>query len=139
MSRLSDAQIDQIAQQVLSRLGRPGGHAGKEPLLTREGAHALERQGRLAPGVFRSIDECVAAAAEAFKTFGRLGLEKRKAIIEAVRVAMRKHGEDLAKEAHEETGLGRVDSKILKNALVTNKTPGPEELEPIAWTGDHGL
>ncbi|MBM4374015.1 MAG: aldehyde dehydrogenase EutE [Deltaproteobacteria bacterium] len=139
MSRLSDSQIDSIARQVLSRLGSPGGHAGLEPLLTRDGAHALERKGQLPPGVFRSIDECVAAAREAFVTFGRLGLEKRKVIIEAIRVSMRKHAEDLAREAHEETGLGRVESKILKNLLVTNKTPGPEELEPIAWSGDHGL
>ena len=84
MSRLSDSQIDAIARQVLSRLGSPGGQVGLEPLLTRDGAHALERRGQLPPGVFRSIDECVAAAREAFATFGRLGLEKRKVIIEAI-------------------------------------------------------
>jgi acyl-CoA reductase-like NAD-dependent aldehyde dehydrogenase len=139
MSRLSDTQIDAIARQVLSRLGSPGGVAGKAPLLSREGAHALERSGRLPPGVYRTIDECVAAAQTAFKTFGRLGLEKRKVVIESIRVAMRKHGEELAREAHEETGLGRIESKIVKNRLVTEKTPGPEELEPTAWTGDHGL
>ena len=41
--------------------------------------------------------------------------------------------------AVEETGLGRVEDKILKNRLVTEKTPGPEDLEPLTWTGDHGL
>jgi acyl-CoA reductase-like NAD-dependent aldehyde dehydrogenase len=41
--------------------------------------------------------------------------------------------------AVEETGLGRVEDKILKNQLVTEKTPGTEDLEPLAWTGDHGL
>jgi aldehyde dehydrogenase len=52
---------------------------------------------------------------------------------------MMHHLEDLSRMAHEETGLGRVESKILKNRLVTLKTPGPEELESVAWTGDDGL
>ena len=41
--------------------------------------------------------------------------------------------------AHEETGLGRAEDKTLKNLLVTNKTPGPEDLEPTAVSGDHGM
>ncbi|MFM8559715.1 MAG: aldehyde dehydrogenase family protein, partial [bacterium] len=39
----------------------------------------------------------------------------------------------------DETGLGRVSDKVLKNRLVAEKTPGVEDLEPGAWTGDHGL
>src|ERR1043166_6124993 len=49
------------------------------------------------------------------------------------------HAISLARDAQEETGLGRVDDKIIKNRLVTNKTPGPEVLEPRAWSGDNGL
>ena len=45
----------------------------------------------------------------------------------------------LAELAVEETGLGRVEDKIQKNRLVTERTPGPEDLEPVTWTGDHGL
>ena len=41
--------------------------------------------------------------------------------------------------AVEETGLGRFEDKIAKNRLVTERTPGPEDLEPVTWTGDHGL
>ncbi|TNF81452.1 MAG: aldehyde dehydrogenase family protein, partial [Acidobacteria bacterium] len=40
---------------------------------------------------------------------------------------------------HVETGLGRTDDKTEKNILVTEKTPGPEDLEPIAVTGDQGM
>src|SRR5437773_9495695 len=47
--------------------------------------------------------------------------------------------EQLSKLDVEETGLGRADDKILKNRLVTDRTPGTEDLEPVAWTGDHGL
>jgi len=45
----------------------------------------------------------------------------------------------LARAAHEETGLGRVEDKVVKNLLVTQKTPGLEDLYPEAVTGDHGL
>jgi len=45
----------------------------------------------------------------------------------------------LAELAVEETGLGRVEDKILKNRIVTERTPGTEDLEPVAWTGDHGM
>ena len=45
----------------------------------------------------------------------------------------------LAREAHEETGLGRYEDKVLKNQLVTEKTPGTEDLQPQAVTGDDGL
>ena len=52
---------------------------------------------------------------------------------------MREHGNALAREAHEETGLGRYEDKIIKNQLVTEKTPGTEDLQPHAVTGDDGL
>jgi acyl-CoA reductase-like NAD-dependent aldehyde dehydrogenase len=52
---------------------------------------------------------------------------------------MRVHGEELARLAWEETGLGRFEDKIAKNSLVTEKTPGTEALTPVATTGDDGL
>ncbi len=45
----------------------------------------------------------------------------------------------MAKAAHDETGLGRFEDKIVKNQLVSEKTPGLEMLQPQAFTGDHGL
>jgi len=140
MSQLNDDQVDGIARRVLERMvhGVASGASPESPI-TAAGARALSSGGALPAGCFRSIDDCVAAARESFTVFSQLGLEKRKGIITAIRDSMREHAEDLAREAHEETGLGRVDSKITKNLLVTNKTPGPEELESTAWTGDNGL
>src|SRR5450759_2342638 len=90
-------------------------------------------------GVFSSLDDAVAAAAVAFKALDVLGLEKRHEVIESMRDAMRQNAHTLAALAVEETGLGRVEDKVQKNLLVTNKTPGPEELTPAAASGDHGL
>ena len=52
---------------------------------------------------------------------------------------MLRDGDDLARLAWEETGLGRYEDKIIKNRLVTEKTPGTEALQPETTTGDHGL
>ncbi len=66
-------------------------------------------------------------------------LEKRIELVAAMRSIMRANAELLARMACEETGLGRTEDKIRKNLLVIEKTPGPEVLQPLAWTGDRGL
>lgn len=137
MSQLSDAAVDAIARQVLERLhGQP---APQAPAIRPAQSESIARGGALPAGVFRSIDECVAAAKTAFNDFSRIGLERRKDIVASVRESMMANAISLARDAHEETGLGRVEDKIVKNRLVTRKTPGPEALEPRALSGDHGL
>lgn len=137
MSALSDSQIDAIARRVAERMRAAG--APPAPSLGDSVRESLAREGALPMGVFRTIDECVAAAHTAFSAFSKLGLEKRKVIIASIRESMMAHAISLAREAREETGLGRVEDKIIKNRLVTRKTPGPEALEPRAWSGDDGL
>lgn len=142
MSALSESQIDAIAFRVAERLrgsGAAPGPAASPRKLPPAARESIARGGALPAGVFRSIDECVAAARESFQSFGSLGLEARKVIVASVREAMFAHAISLARDAQEETGLGRVEDKILKNRLVTRKTPGPEVLEPRAWSGDDGL
>ena len=93
----------------------------------------------LGDGVFTSVSPAVEAAQQAYEAFGDLGLEARREVIESVRRSMREHSAELARLAHEETGLGRAEDKVVKNLLVTEKTPGPEDLEPDATTGDQGM
>lgn len=126
--------------------------AGIDPAAIRRLAEALaaEISGRpssapgagddaLGDGVYPTIDACVKASRTAFHAYTATPLSKRMAIIEAIRAVCRREGRALAQFAWEETGLGRVEDKVLKNALVTEKTPGPEILEPIARSGDRGL
>jgi acyl-CoA reductase-like NAD-dependent aldehyde dehydrogenase len=68
-----------------------------------------------------------------------MGLGVRRTIVDSMRRSMLEHAESLAMLAHTETGLGRYEDKIKKNLLVTRKTPGPEDLEPPAVTGDDGM
>ena len=59
--------------------------------------------------------------------------------VAAMREIARAHVNELARHAVAETGYGRVDDKIQKNLLCINKTPGPEMLRPVAFSGDDGL
>jgi acyl-CoA reductase-like NAD-dependent aldehyde dehydrogenase len=131
---LTDQEIEIIAQQIVSDLGeRAVSSKEKKAALPPPPSPAGEL------GVFGGIDEAVRAAGGAYREFEELGLQKRNAIIAAIRASMREHGDALAKEAHEETGLGRYQDKVLKNRLVADKTPGTEDLQAHALTGDDGL
>jgi aldehyde dehydrogenase len=93
----------------------------------------------LGEGIYSTIGEAVDAAARACADYQRLGSEIRVAVIASIRRSMVGNAERLARMAHEETGLGRVEDKVRKNLLVATKTPGPEDLEPIIKTGDDGM
>lgn len=129
--QLSDEQIRQIAQKVAANLGANMPGKSESDQVT---GHA-----QTGDGIFLTVDEAVSAAEKAFLQFSEMKLEMREKIITSMRHEMLEQAEFLAREAHAETGLGRVESKIAKNRLVTNKTPGPESLRPAAWSGDHGL
>jgi propionaldehyde dehydrogenase len=131
MSAASPDQIRRLAELIAREIV---GTSGPPPAQDSPAARTS-----LGGGVFSKLDDAVAAASAAFRGLDALGLEKRHTIIESMRGAMRKNARSLAALAVEETGLGRVEDKVQKNLLVTNKTPGPEELVPQALSGDHGL
>src|SRR4029077_7086798 len=90
-------------------------------------------------GVFKAVDDAVAAATQAFRKFEPMSLEKRFEIVESMRQAALANAQHLAQMAVAETGLGRVEDKYTKNVAQARKTPGPEDLVPRIWTGDKGL
>ncbi len=93
----------------------------------------------LGDGIHPTIDAAVAAARRAFNSYSEMGLETRRTLVDSMRSAMLREGERLAYMAAEETGIGRAEDKVVKNRLVTTKTPGPEDLEPQVVTGDAGM
>jgi aldehyde dehydrogenase len=138
MAGLTDAEVKEIIARVQGRVGDTAflGRAG----LAIEASDALAGADEdLGEGVYATVDQAVSAARRAFQTYRSVGLEARKGLIEAVRSMMRSENERLAYMARRETGIGRADDKVLKNALVIEQTPGPEDLEPHVATGDHGM
>ena len=135
---LSESEIAAIIDRVKGRVEAAEGRARTGPSLAAANAVAASTV-ELGDGIFESIDDAVAASRRAFMASRDMGLEARKVIVEAMRQAMLAEGERLAYLAAEETGLGRAEDKVIKNRMVTMRTPGPEDLEPHAVTGDSGM
>ncbi len=135
---MSPEDIRRIAEAIASKLTSvPRSASGSSSQSSASGSSSPGVA--LGDGIFGTIDDAVKAARAAYTALSSLGLEQRKLVIESMRQKMRAHAEPLARFAHEETGLGRAEDKLQKNLLVTNKTPGPEELAPTAVSGDRGL
>ncbi len=131
-TRLTDRDIDEIARRIAADIRSGGQTILSVPGQGQTGLSVLQ-------GVFSTVDEAVAAARAAQPQFAALKIEHRARIIGAIRQTMLENCESLAKAAHDETGYGRYEDKVVKNRLVTEKTPGIEELYPSVVTGDHGL
>jgi acyl-CoA reductase-like NAD-dependent aldehyde dehydrogenase len=89
--------------------------------------------------VYQDHDQAVKAARRAFEQNERTPIATRVKMVENMRRAVLANNDALSRYAVEETGLGRYEDKLAKNALVANKTPGCEILRPVAFTGDDGL
>ncbi len=133
MSTLTDTQIDYIAEKVFHIIT-----GKKSPALPSSTNGSVTRLPG-GQGIFNTIDEAVKATAIAQKQLDGMTLHKRDEIIASIRSMMLEHAHELASDAASETGLGRVEDKVAKNKLVSEKTPGTEDLYPTARTGDHGL
>ncbi|MDU2066591.1 MAG: aldehyde dehydrogenase family protein, partial [Sporomusaceae bacterium] len=115
--------ITKITAEVLAQLQQPEaakGHGGDY-------------------GVYETVDEGVAAAREAYLSLRALSIRERENLVKAMREAAYNNAELLAKMAVEESGMGRVADKIIKNQMGALNTPGTEDLRTEAKTGDHGL
>ncbi len=133
MARLTDREVEEIARRIAADISR-----GAAPPPTTDNRQATTGwEG--AQGIFSTVPDAVRAATVAQEQFASLKLAHRGRILEAMRQAMRENEAVLAKAAFEETGLGRAEDKTQKNRLVTDRTPGLEDLTPVATTGDNGL
>ncbi len=139
MNQLDDKRIDQIVGKVLTQVKTVQAGHGQ---LTSTGSQTrvpavLTPGGRR--GIFDDIDTAVNAARAAFEQFDRRPLADRYRACEAIRAVCRSYVEEMSSRAVEESTYGRVEDKIRKNRLAIEKTPGPEDLRPSAWSGDDGL
>lgn len=90
-------------------------------------------------GIFSNMESAVNAACKSQKELLKLTLKERANIIEAMRKAILDNIEEISKLSVSETGLGEYEDKIQKNKLAAQKTPGIEDIEALAYTGDDGF
>jgi len=142
---MDNTQIQNIIDRVMREIGQPTAQpiAPSEQItppadLAQYGPSAeLAAKGQ--DGVFPTLDDAVAAAQAAYRQLNALPLTIRKDMVAHMRQAGRQYATQLAEMAVEETGMGRVEDKVLKNILNADKAQGPEVLETGAWSGDAGL
>ena len=133
---MDEAQIQEIVDRVMREIGQPD--AARPGVRTEPGAvqpvaparapvsdygspPAPATQGQ--DGVFATLDEAVAAATTAFQRLEAMPLEIRKDMVAHMRRAGRENATILAEIAVEETGMGRVEDKVLKNSPFSGSPP----------------
>jgi len=126
------AEIRGIVAQVL-------GSADIRALFENAAEGGGEPGARRASGVFPTIDEAVQAATAAQRELIRLPLDGRRRIVESIRETVLRSNASLSAEAVAETGFGNVRDKQAKNVLAATRTPGVEDVEPSAYSDEHGL
>jgi acyl-CoA reductase-like NAD-dependent aldehyde dehydrogenase len=135
MARIDPQAVEQLVRRVRQRFDLPIAPAAA----TDPATGSADRRSTPGEGVHATVDSAATAAWDAFQKYREMGLDRRRGLIDAIRATMREEAARLGKFAHEETGLGRAGDKRLKNLLVTERTPGPEDLEPKSYSGDKGM
>jgi acyl-CoA reductase-like NAD-dependent aldehyde dehydrogenase len=110
-----------------------------QALMGGSAADGVSPAAQLGSGVFADIDGAVAAAGVSQRELMALPLDTRRNVIDGMRRAVLESNESLCADAVTETGLGNVRDKIVKTSLAARKTPGVEDVEPAAYSDEHGL
>ena len=125
---ISPDEIKRTVEQIMREMGYTQGAIQEQVKVSATGSC-----------LFASVDEASEAAGIAQKALLDLGLAGRSTIVDAMREAALKYAEGLGQLAVRETGLGKMPDKRLKIELAARKTPGAEDIQTEAWSGDHGL
>lgn len=120
--------VQTVVEQVLAALKKQGGASSSTSGGPRSGAF----------GIFKSVNDAVAAASESQRQLIDAGLPVRTAICQMLREIPQKNAEAWGKLEIEETKVGRLDHKIAKLGLLS-KIPGVEFLRTAAHSGEEGV
>ena len=119
--------IEAIVRQVLETIDEV--EAGKQPVCDGK------------DGIFQDINDAIEAAHQAWVEYFEMPLSMRAKIVAAIREIMTRKevAETIAQMAVDETGMGNFEHKVIKQIMVSEKTPGLEDLVSKALSGDDGL
>ena len=90
-------------------------------------------------GVFDRMEDAINASNRAFEHFKQFSIRDREHLISILRRVTLDHAEEFSKMIFEETGMGNVKDKILKNRNSAINSPGTEDLVSRSWTGEKGI
>jgi len=131
--------IANVVREVVARLqAQLPAPRGQEAAAAPAPAAAAPKAAASEDGVFETVDEAVAAAAEAQKKVAAMSLDERGRIIAILRRVCRERAHQLAKMELDETHLGRLDHKIEK-LLAVEFVLGVESMRTEARSDVSGL
>jgi len=158
---ITEQQVRTIVEQVVNAFLPQGTQTGESGALTQKSTEASPQDSPAStspvstpspsvpavqdasaegkPSSFSEMDRLIQEADQAQRELMGMTLEKRKEIINNIREVMLQNLDTICRLAVEETGLGNSRDKEVKNRLAILKTPGVEDLEPVAYTDDYGL
>lgn len=126
---IQEKEIAEIVRKVLASVGTEEKAATEGTVI----------DGKTYLGVFTDMNQAIEAAYSAQKILRDMTFEQRETLLSAIRRLIMEEAPVIAKLGVQETGMGRVEHKILKHRYVAMKTPGTEDLKTEAISGDKGL
>ncbi len=126
--------IESVVREVIAQLRGAGESPAASPIDSHAGRVHLD-----ALGVFRSVDDAVAAANEAYEQLRLRTLADRGRAIQQIRRISIDQADELGRAELDETKIGRLEHKIDKLKIIGERIPGVEFLRSEAASGDHGL
>ncbi|WP_026888538.1 aldehyde dehydrogenase family protein [Clostridium beijerinckii] len=92
-------------------------------------------------GIFETMDAAVEASHIAQKQLLNSSMNDRQKYVNTIKAAILKKEnlELISRMSVEETEIGKYEHKLIKNRIAAEKTPGIEDLNTEAMTGDNGL
>ncbi len=128
-----EATIESVIREVIAQLRSPGdSNAARTDQRSEVSLHGDR-------SVFRSVDDAVAAANQAYAQLKQKSLADRGRAIAQIRRIVIEQAEELGRAELEETKIGRLEHKIDKLKIIGQRIPGIEFLRSEAASGDHGL
>ncbi len=128
MIQITEAEIRKIVENIV-----------KQNTAQTATYSSTEYHGRRLIGIYADMNEAIEAADRGYRAVRAMTVEQREKIITEIRRLTREEAPIMAELGVAETGMGRVEHKRLKHILVADKTPGTEDIQSEAKTGDHGL
>jgi aldehyde dehydrogenase len=139
---MNQALVQDVVSEVMRRLGRGGGVRAGEDAPANEGKRREAPSAVDVPvgqyGVFRDVDQAVAAATDAQKKLVKLSLDDRDAIVKLVKRLAKENAVAWGTMELAETKIGRLDHKIEKLQIL-ELVPGVEFLKTDANSGSNGI
>ncbi|WP_444658303.1 aldehyde dehydrogenase family protein [Caproiciproducens sp. R2] len=126
--------IEKMVKQVLNEM-----NAGKTETTAAPEIKKEEKGGSY--GIFNTMEEAIDACDAAQKQYLFCSMAERQKYVQTLRdvVLKQENLELISRLAVEETGMGNYPHKLIKNRLAAEKSPGIEDLETTALSGDDGL